>query len=129
MTGVAPDGDDDDAGSAQAGYQNPFDDGDQATRGSSWKPPANPRTRKATRSTGPMDEDPWAHEAADENTPGSSTPEQWQKIAIRCGERGLTTREDKLAFCVEAAKISRPIASSKELSFNEAAEILAVASA
>jgi len=110
---------------------NPFD-GDQATRGSNWQAPAKPNSHDRQHHNarnGPLPDDQWTTTPADENTPGTSTPEQWQKIAIRCGERGLTTREDKLAFCVEAAKISRPIASSKDLSFNEAAEILAVASA
>src|SRR5690242_10800453 len=72
-TGIAPDGDDDDAASAQQGHES-FDDARPATRGSSWRPPTNPHTRKADRSRGPMAEDPWATDALAEDAPGTSTP-------------------------------------------------------
>lgn len=124
---------------------NPF--ADDATKGSSWQPPANPRTRKAQRSRGPMEDDPWADvptnggaatsatgqpnggdsskDLPPEERPGTSTLAQQRDIAIRLGNRGLTERLDKLAFCAEV--IGRAVPSSKELSFNEAAQVLKVA--
>ncbi len=110
---------------------NPFDDGDQATRGSSWKPPANPSTRKANRSSGPLPDDQWTTAPPDgngpEDQPGSSVPDQHRAIAIRCSGKGLTTQPDRIGFCAEI--IGRPIGSTKELSFNEAAKILKMATA
>lgn len=107
-------------------------DDDGATRGSSWRPSANPSTRKADRSTGPMADDPWAGPPADtpqETAPGTSNAQQWRQIAIRLGERGLASREDKLAFVNEVIQqrdSSRKVESSKELSYTEAAEVLRV---
>jgi len=110
---------------------NPFDDGDQASRGSSWKPPANPSTRKAGRSSGPLPDDQWTTAPPDgngpEDQPGSSVPDQHRAIAIRCSGKGLTTQPDRIGFCAEI--IGRPIGSTKELSFNEAAKILKMATA
>lgn len=103
---------------------------DEATRGSGWQPAANPSSRKAERSREPLADDPWATGPAQspaENRPGTSTLQQQRAIAIRCNERGLTAREDKLAFCVEAGETGRPIASSKDLSYAEAAKILKMA--
>ncbi len=100
---------------------------DEATQGSSWRPPANPHTRKADRMTGPLPDDQWTGPPVGppvETAPGTSTPQQHRSIAILLGKRDLTTREDKLAFCAEVA--GREITSSKDLSFTEAAEILRV---
>lgn len=113
--------------------ENPF--ADDATKGSSWRPPANPSTRKADRTRGPLPDDQWTTAPPDgqgpEAQPGSSTPEQWRQIAIRLGERGLTDRIDRLKFCNEvihdAFGTSREVASAKELSFKEAVEVLRVA--
>lgn len=128
-TGVAPDGDDDDAASAQQGHES-FDDAQPAaTKGSGWQPPANPSTRKATRTRGPQPDDQWTTAPPDgngpESMPGSSTLEQQRSIAIRLGERGLTSREDKLAFCSEV--VGAAVGSSKELSYADAEKVLKVA--
>jgi hypothetical protein len=126
-TGIAPDGDDDDA-SAQQGHES-FDDA-QPTRGSSWRPPANPHSRKADRSRGPMADDPWATDAPAEDAPGTSTPQQHRDIAIRLGNRGLKTREKKIKFCQEVTDEDRlarelpPVESSKDLSYAEAVKVL-----
>lgn len=111
--------------------ENPF--AADATRGSSWQPPANPSTRKADRSRGPMDDDPWATAPpggnGPETRPGTSTPDQHRKIAIRLGERNLTSREDRLAFCAEVAarpEGAPPITSAKDLSYAEAEKVLKV---
>lgn len=91
-----------------------------------WRPPANPNSRKADRHNGrrgPLPDDEWTVRPADDETvSGTSTPEQWQQIAIRLEERGISTREGKLAFCSQSA--NRPVGSSKELSYLEAAEIM-----
>lgn len=106
---------------------NPF--ADNATRGSSWQPPAKPSTRKADRSRGPLPDDQWTTAPPDgqgpEVQPGSSTPEQWRQIAIRLAERGLTERTDKLGFCEEIA--GRRLESSKNLSYAEAERVLKMA--
>jgi hypothetical protein len=96
-----------------------------ADKGSDWMPPANPRYRKADRHhgrNGQLPDDQWTTEPADETVAGTSTPDQWQRIAIKLTERGIGTREGKLAFCSTAA--NRPVGSSKELSYLEAAEVL-----
>jgi hypothetical protein len=138
VTGVAPDGDDDDASSATRGFES-FDDARpaDATRGSGWQAPANPHSRKATRSKGQLPDDQWSVDTSKlteeeraaisgpaETAPGTSNLDQQRQIAIRTGERGLKTREEKLAFCAEI--VGRPIASSKDLSFTEAVEVLRV---
>jgi len=98
-----------------------------ADKGSQWMPPANPRTRKAVRHSGrngPLPDDDWtaAPGGLDETVTGTSVPEQWQLIAIKLTEKGIDTREGKLAFCSQSA--GRPVGSSKELSYLEAAEII-----
>jgi hypothetical protein len=96
-----------------------------ADKGSQWMPPANPRTRKADRHhgrNGPLPDDQWTTVAPDETVTGTSVPEQWQLIAIKLTEKGIDTREGKLAFCSRSA--NRPVGSSKELSYLEAAEII-----
>lgn len=127
-TGIAPDGDDDDGASAQDAHANPFDA--DATKGSSWQAPANPSTRKATRTRGPLPDDQWTTAPPDgsgpESQPGSSTPDQHRNIAIRLQERGLTTRADKLGFCSEIT--GAQVGSSKELSYADAEKILKAAS-
>jgi hypothetical protein len=96
-----------------------------------WRPPANPNTRKAQRHNGrngPLPDDEWTGPPPeDETVAGGSGPDQWQLIAIKLTEKGITTREGKLAFCTQHA--NRPITSSKELSWVEAAEIIRKAEA
>ncbi len=102
------------------------DTDDQADKGSNWMPPANPRGHKAdrhnARRSGPLPDDQWTTTPADETTPGTSDLDQQRKIAVTLTGKGITTREGKLAFCTQTA--NRPIASSKELSYLEAAEII-----
>lgn len=57
-----------------------------------------------------------------EGTPGSASPDQLQKIGIRMSEAGITDRADRLKLV--AAVTGRKVASSKELSFTEAAAVL-----
>ncbi len=107
------------AGAAKASPRGPGGPGD-------WRPPANPNSRKADRHNGrrgPLPDDEWTVRPADDETvSGTSTPEQWQQIAIRLEEKGISTREGKLAFCSRSA--NRPVGSSKELSYLEAAEVI-----
>jgi hypothetical protein len=97
-----------------------------ADRGSDWTPPANPRGHKADRHNairnGPLPDDQFTTTPADETTPGTSDLDQQRKIATTLTAKGITTREGKLAFCSQTA--NRPVASSKELSYLEAAEII-----
>lgn len=100
-----------------------------ADKGSDWRPPANPRSRKADRHNGragPLPDDQWTvtppEDGAPEEKPGTSTPDQHRKIAMRLEGKGISGREAKLAFCSTAAH--RPIGSSAELSYLEAAEVL-----
>lgn len=101
--------------------------------------------RRAERShpRGPDPDDPWAqdapvdHERAaalrrdledrelPEDKPGTSSLEQQRLIAIELGVKGITAREDKLVYC--ATVTGREVASSKELSYNEAAAVLKAA--
>jgi hypothetical protein len=91
---------------------------------------------------GPDPDDPWAQDAPvdhqraialredlkpAEDKPGSSTLEQQQQIAMRLAAKGITTREDKLAFC--GITTGRDVESSRELAFNEALAILRAADA
>jgi hypothetical protein len=91
---------------------------------------------------GPDPDDPWAQDAPvdhqraaalredlelAEDKPGSSTLEQQQQIAIRLAAKGITMREDKLAFC--GITTGRDVESSRELAFNEALAILRAADA
>jgi hypothetical protein len=102
-----------------------------AGKGSDWRPPADPRTRKAERHhgrNGPLPDDQWtaAPGGLDETSPNTSTPDQWQRIAIKLKAKGITSDEGKLAFCSMTA--GRAITSGKELSYLEAAEVLRRAS-
>jgi hypothetical protein len=89
-------------------------------------PPANPRTRKAerhnARRSGPLPDDQFTTIPADETTNGTSSPDQQRSIAIILTAKGISTREGKLAFCSQSA--NRPVISSAELSYLEAAEII-----
>jgi hypothetical protein len=101
-----------------------------ADKGPDWRPPANPRTRKAIRHhgrNGPLPDDQWTtpppdDDGDDETVIGTSTIDQQRQIAITLTAKGIDTRDGKLAFCTRTA--NRPVTSSKELSYLEAAEII-----
>jgi hypothetical protein len=99
---------------------------DTADKGSDWMPPANPRTRKAERHnatrSGPLPDDQFTAVPADETTNGTATPEQQRRIAMVLTDKGITGRDGKLAFCAQSA--NRPVTTSAELSYLEAAEII-----
>jgi hypothetical protein len=99
---------------------------DTADKGSDWMPPANPRGHKAerhnARRSGPLPDDQFTTTPADETTAGTSSPDQQRSIAIILTAKGITTREGRLAFCSQSA--NRPVISSAELSYLEAAEII-----
>ena len=102
------------------------DDQADTGKGSDWMPPANPRGRKADRHNalrnGPLPDDQFTTTPADETTAGTSDRDQQRKIAMTLTAKGITTREGKLAFCSQSA--NRPVASSTQLSYLEAAEII-----
>ena len=97
-----------------------------ADKGSDWTPPANPRAGRVQRHNGRRDgelpDDQWTAVPRDEAVSGTSTPEQHRDIAVKLTGKGIGTREGKVAFCSQSA--GRPIGSSKELSYLEAAEII-----
>jgi hypothetical protein len=100
----------------------------------------DPKRAERSHPRAPDPDDPWAQDAPvdhqraaalredlelAEDKPGSSTLEQQQQIAIRLAAKGITTREDKLAFC--GITTGRDVESSKELAYNEALAILRAA--
>jgi hypothetical protein len=97
-----------------------------ATKGSDWRPPADPRGHKAERHNGkrngPLPDDEWTTQPRDESAVGTSLPDQQRDIAMKLAAKGIGTKEGKLAFCANSA--GRPIGSSTELSYLEAAEII-----
>jgi hypothetical protein len=157
ITGLAPGGDDDDAGVAQQEHQRQprnVPDAQLAATGQMTRAQKaeherlaadtvrDPKRAERSHPRGPDPDDPWAQDAPvdhqraaalredlelAEDKPGSSTLEQQQQIAIRLAAKGITTREDKLAFC--GITTGRDVGSSKELAFNEALAILRAADA
>ena len=94
------------------------DDGKAAT--DAWQPPANPRTRKADRHradrNGPLPDDDWTSPAAPpEDTPGSITPGRLTELHTWFTKRGITARDDRLAYTMSALDLPE-LASSKDLS-------------
>jgi hypothetical protein len=172
VTGLAPGGDDDDAGTAQQEHQRQprnVPDAQLAATGQMTRAQKaeherlaadtvrDPKRAERSHPRGPDPDDPWAQDAPvdgqraaalresidraredaeggrlpaglltdPEDKPGSSTLEQQQQIAIRLAAKGITTREDKLAFC--GITTGRDVESSRELAFNEALAILRAA--
>ena len=97
-----------------------------ATRGGDWRPPASPNGHRAQRHNGKRDgelpDDEWTTQPRDESVSGTSLPDQQRDIAMKLAAKGIGTKEGKLAFCSQSA--GRPIGSSTELSYLEAAEII-----
>lgn len=103
----------------------------------------DPKRAERSHPRAPDPDDPWAqdapvtHERAEalrrdledrelpEDKPNTATTEQQQSIAIELAKKGITDRDDKLAYCWHVT--GRRVASSKELSFNEAAAVLKAA--
>jgi hypothetical protein len=114
---IAPAEDDDDA---QAAEQSARAD---ASRGSDWRAPANPTSRKAVRSRDTAGEDTAWNTPEGENLPGSITSKQTQRIAILMGEVGATERTDRLALAVKLLNLPG-LASSKDLSMAQGTELI-----
>jgi hypothetical protein len=154
VTGLAPGGDDDDAGAAQQEHHKQprnVPDAQLAANGQMTRAQKAEHERlaadtmrggKAERShpRGPDPDDPWAQDAPVDHQRAAalrrdlddrpevtrgSTFDQQQQIAIRLAGKGITSREDKLAFCGHV--IDRDIKTSKELSYLEATAILKAA--
>lgn len=110
VLGIAPADDDDDGHAAQT----------------EWRPPANPRTRKAVRSKGtPADDEFYDQgEAPDEDAPGSIGDRQRAKIMALFNRAGILAREDRLAYAM--SKLDLPeLASSNDLSMRQAGQLIA----
>ena len=84
-------------------------------------PPPHPRP--AERLRGPLPDDEWTMQT-DENTPGTSTGQQHQKIGILFGKLGITDRKDRLVAVMTMLGLDSEPGSSKELSYRQAAELI-----
>lgn len=115
VLGIAPADDDDDGHAAQT----------------EWRPPANPRSRKAVRSRGTPDDDPFydqgqapAENAPDEDAPASILPAQRSRLMAAFNRAGILAREDRLAYAM--SKLDLPeLASSNDLSMRQAGQLIA----
>jgi hypothetical protein len=140
VTGLAPGGDDDDAQAAEqehvARLRRPVSAQDKERAKTSRLKAGTSRMARA------QDEDPWAQDApvdhdraerlrqaADPDTmdelehrPGSSTPPQWQQLAILYSQIGLTERDTRLAEMTD--RCGREITSAKDLSYAEAEQAI-----
>lgn len=106
------------------------DDGHAAEQAAQWRPPANPRTRKAQRSKGTPDDDPFYDqgEVPDpshyEDAPASILPKQRARLMAAYNKAGILAREDRLAYAM--SKLDLPeLASSNDLSMRQAGQLIA----
>jgi hypothetical protein len=145
VTGLAPGGDDDDAQAAELGHaerkSRQVPDAQLGAEGRMTRAQAAEHDRlKADTMRGgkvershprePDADDPWARDvpmdgvrAAElredaEDRPGSSTPGQWQQLAVLYGQVGLAERDMRLADLTD--RTGRVIGSAKDLSYREA---------
>lgn len=117
ILGIAPAEDDDDGQAAE-------------TAAAQWRPPANPRTRKAQRSHGTPSDDPWydqgqvpAENAPDTDAPASITSGQRAKIMALFNKAAIFAREDRLAYAM--SKLDLPeLATSNDLSARQASQLI-----
>ena len=101
------------------------DDGQAAEQAAEWRPPANPRTRKADRHRADRDgmppDDAWT--TPPEDSPGSSSPGQRQAIGIMFTRLRITDREDRLASVMSMLDLPE-LESSTDLSYNQARTLI-----
>ena len=127
VLGLAPAEDDDDAAAATAEAR---DRQNQRTRAiadeSVHSPPPHPRP--ATRVRGPLPDDEWTVQTdkqLSEDAPGSSQLPQHQRIGYLFGKLGITDRDARLHAAMTRLKLRRELTTSKELSYREAADLIA----
>lgn len=100
------------------------DDGKAAT--DAWQPPANPRTRKADRHqaarSGPLPDDDWTT-GPPEDAPGSISHGRMIELQTWFTKRGITAREDRLAYTMSALDLPE-LGSSKDLSESQALALI-----
>jgi hypothetical protein len=101
------------------------DDGQAAQNDAgAWHAPANPRTRKAVRSSGQLGDDEWTTEPApDADEPGSIADAQGKRIHAWFTKRGITDRVDRLAYTMSALNLPE-LGSSKDLSMAQASDLI-----
>ena len=101
------------------------DDGQAAEQAATWRPPANPRTRKADRHRvdrdGPVPDDEWT--TPPEDSPGSSTTGQRTAIGIMFTRLRITDRQDRLASVMSMLDLPE-LESSTDLSYNQAQTLI-----
>jgi hypothetical protein len=110
VLGIAPAEDDDD-GKAAAEQDPP----------PQWHAPANPRTRKAKRSRGPLPDDEFTTAYADE--PGTITDRQRARLMAAYGRAQIGAREDRLAYAMSVLDLPE-LASSNDLSMRQATTLI-----
>jgi hypothetical protein len=133
VTGLAPADDDDDGNAAEAGpASGRLSDAERDAAGlmtAAQRAEHNALRRNAPRrgttervkaADVDPDADPWTGPAP-EDKPGSATAEQVRRLAIVLAKAGITG-DDRLATCMSMS--GRDLASSKELSYREAADII-----
>lgn len=100
------------------------DDGQAAT--AEWKPPAHPHTRKADRHSakrsGPLPDDDWTTSPPEE-APGSVSGARLTELHIWFTRRGITDRDDRLAYTMSALDLPE-LGSSKDLSESQALALI-----
>jgi hypothetical protein len=114
VLGIAPAEDDDDAQAAEA----------DASRGSSWQAPANPRERKATRSRNTAAEDTAWNTPEAEKLPGSILPRDVTKLNILLSNLGARTHSDRMAVITARLDLAATLDSSKDLSMAQGTELI-----
>lgn len=105
-------------------------DGGDVERGVATVEPAQTGTRKMSRATKPVEPEPTAEpetaeaeaEIVTPSSPGSITDDQIKKLQTMYGKVGIKVRDEKLAYAVSI--IDRPISSAKELSLQEASQVI-----
>jgi len=100
------------------------DDGQAAETAANWHAPANPSSRKATRSRGQLSDDEWtAVPRGDEDRPGTIGQDQMTRIHMRFTKLGITDRKDRLAYVMSVLDLPE-LGSSRDLSMKQAAELI-----
>lgn len=103
------------------------DDDDAQAAANDWRPPANPRSRKAERHNaarnGPLPDDQWTGPAPDSQEAGSITAGQRARLMAGFNRAGITDRKDRLAYAAHVLDLGE-LESSNNLSAAQAGELI-----
>jgi ERF superfamily len=124
VLGIAPAEDDDDGQAAETSYGARVATQAAKEAYQDWNPPAEPRTRKPTRSRGELGDDEWTTEPAEgADAPGSITDAQGKRIHARFTKLGVTDRDARLAYTRLALGLDH-LQTSNDLSMAQASELI-----